>query len=95
MKKCVALASVTLALASAWAGTTYTEEGTVLVATVDAAETNEFDSTYATKLNANDYTAFEKRGNGGLGIFMTKQLMDDVLYEYKDGQNILTLKKNL
>ena len=37
----------------------------------------------------------EKRGNGGLGIFMTKQLMDDVLYEYKDGQNILTLKKNL
>ena len=66
MKKCVALASVTLALASAWAGTTYTEEGTVLVATVDAAETNEFDSTYATKLNANDYTAFEKRGNGGL-----------------------------
>ena len=30
---------------------------------------------------------------GGLGIFMTKQLMDDVSYEYKDGQNILTLKK--
>ncbi len=32
---------------------------------------------------------------GGLGIFMTKKLMDDVIYEYKDGQNILTLKKKL
>ena len=32
---------------------------------------------------------------GGLGIFMTKKLMDDVTYEYRDGQNILTLKKNL
>ena len=32
---------------------------------------------------------------GGLGIFMTKKIMDDVVYEYKDGQNILTLKKKL
>ena len=32
---------------------------------------------------------------GGLGIFMTKKVMDDVTYEYKDGQNILTLKKRL
>ncbi len=37
----------------------------------------------------------EERQIGGLGIFMTKKLMDDVSYEYKDGQNILTLKKNL
>lgn len=39
--------------------------------------------------------AAESREIGGLGIFMTKKLMDDVSYEYKDGQNILTLKKNL
>ena len=32
---------------------------------------------------------------GGLGIFLTKKLMDDVSYEYWDGQNILTLKKKL
>ncbi len=32
---------------------------------------------------------------GGLGIYMTKKIMDDVVYEYKDGQNILTLKKKL
>ena len=37
----------------------------------------------------------EMRGTGGLGVFMTKKLMDDVAYEYVDGQNILTLKKNL
>ena len=37
----------------------------------------------------------EERGIGGLGIFITKKTMDEVSYEYKDGQNILTLKKNL
>ena len=37
----------------------------------------------------------EEREIGGLGIFMTKQIMDDVSYTYKDGQNILTLKKKL
>ena len=36
-----------------------------------------------------------ERGIGGLGIFLTKKSMDDVTYEYKDGKNILTLKKNL
>ena len=37
----------------------------------------------------------EQREIGGLGIFLVKQTMDDVTYEYKDGQNILTLKKSL
>ena len=32
---------------------------------------------------------------GGLGIFLVKQTMDDVKYEYKNGRNILTLTKNL
>lgn len=36
-----------------------------------------------------------EREIGGLGIFMTKKVMDDVAYEYRNGQNILTLKKNL
>ena len=35
----------------------------------------------------------EEREIGGLGIFMTKKLMDDVVYEYKDGSNILRLIK--
>ena len=62
----LAFAFVALAFAPVWADTVYTEEGAMLVATVTAAETNEFDSTYATKLNANEYTSFEKRGDGGL-----------------------------
>lgn len=31
---------------------------------------------------------------GGLGIYMTKKFMDEVLYEYKDNQNILTIIKD-
>lgn len=37
----------------------------------------------------------EERQIGGLGIFMVKKSMDHVEYAYKDGQNILTIKKNL
>ncbi len=36
----------------------------------------------------------EERNIGGLGIFMVKELMDEVTYEYEDGHNVLTLKKN-
>ncbi len=32
---------------------------------------------------------------GGLGIFLVKDTMDEVQYEYKDGKNILTILKNL
>ena len=35
----------------------------------------------------------EERNPGGLGIFMVKKSMDEVGYEYRDGKNILTLKK--
>ena len=35
----------------------------------------------------------EERQIGGLGIFMVKNSMDDIAYEYKDGRNILTIKK--
>lgn len=34
-----------------------------------------------------------ERQIGGLGIFMMKMTMDKVSYVYKDGQNILTMKK--
>ena len=38
--------------------------------------------------------AIEER-EGGLGIFMVKQMMDDVSYTYEDGKNTLTILKNL
>ena len=37
----------------------------------------------------------EERQIGGLGIYMVKKSMDDISYEYKDGQNILRIKKNM
>lgn len=39
--------------------------------------------------------SIEEREIGGLGIFMVKKSMDDMTYEYRDGKNILTIKKNL
>ena len=38
--------------------------------------------------------AAEDRPIGGLGIFMVKKTMDDMVYEYKNQRNMLTLKKN-
>ena len=37
----------------------------------------------------------EERDIGGLGIYMVKKSMDEIAYEYKDGHNILKIKKNL
>ena len=37
----------------------------------------------------------EDRDIGGLGIFLTKNVMDETSYECRDGQNVLTLVKNL
>ncbi len=35
----------------------------------------------------------EERGIGGLGIFIVKKIMDSVVYEYRDGRNILNMEK--
>ena len=37
----------------------------------------------------------DQRQIGGLGIFMVKKTVDFMSYEYKDGQNILKIRKNL
>ena len=39
--------------------------------------------------------SIEDRQIGGLGIYMVKKTMDDITYEYKDGKNILAIKKHL
>lgn len=39
--------------------------------------------------------SLEERQIGGLGIFLVKKTMDNVNYEYRNGQNILTIQKNL
>ena len=37
----------------------------------------------------------EDREIGGLGIFMVKKTMDEITYEYKNGQNILRIRKDI
>ncbi len=37
----------------------------------------------------------EERKTGGLGIYIVKKSMDEISYEYKDGSNILRIRKNL
>ena len=45
---------------------------------------------------APDITApVEDRPIGGLGIFLVRKTMDDVSYEYRNGQNILRIKKKM
>lgn len=39
--------------------------------------------------------ALEDREIGGLGIFLTKQMMDEVTYQRVDNENVLTIKKRI
>ena len=47
-----------------------------------------------TKKDADTALPAEEREIGGLGILLVKKSMDSIDYEYKDGKNILTIKKN-
>ena len=47
------------------------------------------------KKDADITLSAEERGIGGLGIYMVKNSMDDVRYQYENGQNVLTIHKNL
>ena len=47
-----------------------------------------------TKENPDITLSAEERDIGGLGIFMVKKTMDAIVYQYKDGMNILTIEKN-
>ena len=42
-----------------------------------------------------EVTEAKERVKGGLGIYLVKKTMNDVNYEFKDGQNILTITKKL
>ena len=37
----------------------------------------------------------EEREIGGLGIFLVKKTMDDVIYRREDGRNLLTIRKKI
>lgn len=47
------------------------------------------------KPDPNTLLSGEERSIGGLGIFMVKTMVDEVEYAYRDGCNVLTLRKQL
>ena len=40
-------------------------------------------------------SAAKERRIGGLGVYMVKNTMDDIAYEYRDDMNILTIRKRV
>lgn len=67
------------------------EEGTLTFTISDSGKP--FDPTVAPDPDIN--ASVEDRPIGGLGIFLVRNIMDSVHYEYKDGKNILSMTKKL
>jgi len=70
---------------------TQPEAGTISITFIDSGKP--FDP--LAKPDPDVTLSAEKRKIGGLGIYMVKKSMDDVRYEYTNGQNILTIVKKL
>lgn len=66
------------------------EDSIVLVLTDTGKE---FDPTMAPEVDVT--LSAEERQVGGLGIFLIRQIMNEVRYERIDGKNVLTLEKKL
>ena len=66
------------------------EDSIVLVLTDTGKE---FDPTMAPEVDVT--LSAEERQIGGLGIFLIRQIMNEVRYERIDGKNVLTLEKKL
>ena len=66
------------------------EDSIILVLTDSGVE---FDPTIAPEVDIT--LSAEERPIGGLGIFLIRQIMNEVKYDRIDGKNILTLEKTL
>lgn len=66
------------------------DEGTAVIHLIDR-DVDEFDLTK--KKDPLLSASLDERTPGGLGIFLTKKLMDDVQYRYGDRTSIIILKK--
>ena len=66
-------------------------EGSIVLVLTDTGK--EFDPTLAPEADITLST--EEREIGGLGIFLIRQIMNEVRYERIDGKNVLTLEKKL
>ena len=67
------------------------QDGSIIFVLSDSGK--EFDPTMAP--DADITLSAEDRQIGGLGIFLIRQIMNEVKYERIDGKNVLTLEKKL
>ena len=67
------------------------QDGTIILVLTDTGK--EFDPTMAPE--ADITLSADEREIGGLGIFLIRQIMNEVKYERIDGKNVLTLEKKL
>jgi len=68
-------------------------EGETLFVRLVDEEAEPFDPTQARGVDTS--LPIEKRKVGGLGIHISKQLVDSLSYSYEDGKGIITFTKNL
>lgn len=66
-------------------------EGSIVMVLTDTGK--EFDPTMVPDVDVT--MSADERQIGGLGIFLIRQIMNEVKYERIDGKNILTLEKKL
>ena len=69
----------------------HVHEGSIVFVLTDTGK--EFDPTLAPE--ADITLSADEREIGGLGIFLIRQIMNEVRYQRIDGKNILTLEKKL
>ena len=67
------------------------QDGSIVFVLSDSGK--EFDPTMAPEADVT--LSAEDRQIGGLGIFLIRQIMNEVRYERIDGKNVLTLEKKL
>ena len=67
------------------------KDGSIIFVLSDSGK--EFDPTMAPEADVT--LSAEDRQIGGLGIFLIRQIMNEVKYERIDGKNVLTLEKKL
>lgn len=68
------------------------DNGQILTCLTDH-EDQPFDLTQTAEIDFDDY--IEKKKSGGLGIFLVKQLMDEVKFEHLNGISKITIIKNI
>lgn len=67
------------------------KDGSIVLVLTDTGK--EFDPTAAPEADIN--LSADERQIGGLGIFLIRQIMNEVKYERIEGKNVLTLEKKL